>query len=155
VAGRRAAARRGLRVRAIVLILLLIVQFFLGMISNLFVSIPDSHPGANPSNYFAGVVKSLGWVITSGLSIWLILHVILGMVLVLGAVEFIIVSVRSHNTTWVWASIAGASFIAGAGFNGASFLAFNRDYSSLIMSGLFALGLASYVLGLYLDGRPS
>lgn len=35
--------------------LLLLVQFLLGMVANLFVTLPAHHPGANASNYLAGV----------------------------------------------------------------------------------------------------
>jgi hypothetical protein len=85
--------------------------------------------------------------------VWLALHATLGLLLVLGALEFFVAAVRSRNATWAWSSIAGAAFIIGAGFNGASFLVFAKDYSSLIMAGLFGLSLSSYALGMYLDGR--
>lgn len=49
--------------------------------------------------------------------------------------------------------MAGALFLIGAGYNGASFLVYRRGFSSLIMAGLFGLSLGSYVTGLYLDGR--
>lgn len=40
--------------------LLLSVQFVLGMATNLFISIPNGHPGAHPSNYLAGSARSIG-----------------------------------------------------------------------------------------------
>lgn len=147
------AAQRRLRVRAIVISLLLVVQFFLGMITNLYVTIPDSHPGANAQNYFSGAASSVAWAISSGPSAWLPMHAALGLLLVLGSLEFIVFAARSRNKIWLWSSIAGASFIIGAGFNGASFLVFGKDYSSLIMAGLFGFSLCSYMLGMYLDAR--
>ena len=45
-------------------------------------------------------------------------------------------------------------FIVGAGFNGASFLNYGHDVSSLIMAVLWALALACYLTGLYLVARP-
>jgi hypothetical protein len=41
-------------------------------------------------------------------------------------------------------------FIIGAGFNGASFLNYVHDFSSLFMSLGFAIALATLVVGLYL-----
>jgi hypothetical protein len=151
--GQRAATRTPLRFRAIVVTLFLVLQFFLGMITNLYVTIPGSHPGANANNFFAGAARSVGWAISASPSVWLALHATLGLLLVLGALEFIVAAVRRRNAVWAWSSIAGAAFIIGAAFNGASFLVFDKDYSSLIMAGLFGLSLSSYALGMYLDGR--
>jgi hypothetical protein len=149
-----AAARQRLRTRAIVLCLLLVVQFFIGMVTNLYVTIPAHHPGANAHNYFTGAASSVGWAISGG-AVWLAMHAALGLLLALGSLEFIVAAARSRNATWIWSSIAGAAFIIGAGFNGASFLVFGKDYSSLIMAGLFGLSLSSYVLGIFRDGRQT
>ena len=57
----------------------LVVQFMLGMATNLFVQIPTNHPGANPPEYFSGVAQSVTWAILHGPSIWLVLHAVLGL----------------------------------------------------------------------------
>ena len=44
----------------------LIVEFLLGTVVNLFVKIPGDHPGANPPEYFGGVVTSVSWAILHG-----------------------------------------------------------------------------------------
>jgi hypothetical protein len=60
------------------------------------------------------------------------------------------VKLRSSRVT----SILGALLTIGAGFNGASFLDFNHDISSLLMA-LLALGaLSCYLVGLYLQPKP-
>ena len=43
----------------------------------------------------------------------------------------------------------GLAGIIAAGFNGASFLDYNEDFSSMLMSGGLALALTAYVFGLY------
>ena len=43
----------------------------------------------------------------------------------------------------VGTAVLGGATILGAAFNGASFLDFNQDYSSMILAGLFALALGS------------
>jgi hypothetical protein len=80
-------------------------------------------------------------------------HAGLGLLLTVASLEFMVFAIRSHDTSWTWSSIAGAVFLTGAAFNGASFVAFGKSCSSLLMAGLFALSPASYVIGMYLHGR--
>jgi hypothetical protein len=47
-------------------IVLLLVQFLLGMAVNLFVTIPTNHPGSQPPEYFGGVVQSVTWAVLQG-----------------------------------------------------------------------------------------
>lgn len=152
---REPARRRWLRNLAAFMSLALVAQFFLGMVNNLYVTIPNQHPGANAHNYFSGVASSLAWAISVGSSTWLAAHVALGCLLVLVAIACIVLAARSRSALWIWSMSFGASFIIGAAFNGTSFLIFNMDYSSLIMAGLCGLAIASYVIALYLDGRRS
>lgn len=128
--------------------LLLLVQFLLGMATNLFVTVPRRHPGAHPSNYFAGSAHSIGWAISDS-NLWLAAHVSLGLALVLGGLTAIVVAVRRGDRIARGTAVLAAAAIVGAGFNGASFLDFNRDYSSMIMAALFAVGVAAYILGIY------
>ncbi|MDQ2847946.1 MAG: hypothetical protein M3Y77_16695 [Actinomycetota bacterium] len=127
--------------------LLLLAQFVLGMAVNLFVTIPADHPGAHPANYFAGSARSIGWAIPHG-GVWLAAHVSLGLALVLGGIVTITLATRSGNRAAVGTSVLGGAAILGAAFNGASFLDFNQDYSSMIMAALFAVAVGSYLVGL-------
>jgi hypothetical protein len=152
----RGAGRAGptsrLAARAVVMSYLLVVQFFAGMVTNLYVTIPGRHPGSDARDYFTGAADSVGWALTRG-DVWLAGHAALGLALAVGALELVFHAVRSRQGMWIWVSVAGAAFVIGAGFNGASFLVFGRDYSSLIMAGLFGLSLVSYLTGLFLDRR--
>jgi hypothetical protein len=127
--------------------LLLLVQFVLGQAVNLFVTIPKHHPGAQPSNYLTGSVRSIGWAIPDG-GMVLAAHVVLGLALVLGGIVVIVLAVRSRSRLAIGTAGLGGAAILGAAFNGASFLDFNQDFSSMIMAGLFAVALGSYVVGL-------
>jgi len=51
---------------ALAILILLALQFLLGMVVNLFVTIPKHHPGSNPPEYFGGVVRSVDWAILQG-----------------------------------------------------------------------------------------
>ena len=138
----------------LIMIAALLAQFVLGMATNLFVTIPAHHPGASPKNYFVGSGHSVGWAITSGL-LPLAAHVVLGIVLVVAGFALIALAASSGQRGVLIASILGALFVLGAAFNGASFLNFNDDLSSMIMAGLFAAALACYVVVLFqLNAAP-
>ena len=143
-----------LRPLALGAILLTLIQAGLGMVVNLYATIPDHHPGARPSNYFSGSIHSVGWAIAHG-PLALAIHASLGLALVVLAV---LISVRTVRTSGraisIWA-IAAGGLIIGAGFNGASFLDFNKDSSSLIMALLAFGALACYSITLYLLTAPA
>jgi hypothetical protein len=145
-------SNRRLTAWAAILCGLLLVQFFLGMITNLYVTIPDKHPGAGSRDFFSGAPRAVGWAVSSGPA-WLAMHVALGLTLMVISLVFIAAAVRSRDRVWIWLSVAGSMLCIGAGFNGASFLVFNHDFSSLIMAGLFALSLGSYLAGIYIASR--
>ncbi len=134
-----AGPRRRLRRATFGLLIGLLVQFLAGMLVNLFVQIPDSHPGSNPSEYFSGSFQSVVWAITgSGLPA-LVFHAVLGLLLVLGSLSLIIQARAIKRRSVTVGGVLGFLFTLGAGFNGASFLDFREDFSSMIMATLFAL----------------
>ena len=135
------------------MVIALLAQYLLGMVVNLYVKIPESHPGAKPSEYFSGVVQSLGWAVTDG-GLWLTLHAGLGLFLVIGALAALLQSLGSHNRTAVTTTVVGFVCVLGAGFNGGSFLNYGEDFSSMIMASLSAIALGSYAVGVYLPGFP-
>lgn len=133
--------------------LLLLAQYLLGMVANLYVTLPAHHPGAGASNYFAGIGSGLGWLIAHGPG-WAAAHAALGLALVVAALANIAVTWHRGSRLVTTTAVLGALFIIGAGFNGVSFLNYGHDFSSLIMAVLWALALASYLAGLYLVARP-
>lgn len=138
--------------QAMLLAVLLLVQFFLGMITNLYVTIPDKHPGAGAKDFFSGAPRSVGWAIASGPT-WLAIHAALGLALCVASILFIVTAARAKDRMWIWLAVVGCLLMIGAAFNGASFLTYNHDFSSLIMAGLFALTLATYLAGIYYANR--
>lgn len=153
----RAAVRTGEAARRLLHVnfaacLLLLVQYLLGMAVNLFVVIPAHHPGAGASNYFAGTVAGLGWLIPDGPA-WAAAHAALGLALVVAALASLAFSLRQGSRVNAVTSVLGALAILGAGFNGASFLTYGKNISSMIMAGLWALALACYLTGLFATAR--
>lgn len=121
-------------------VVLLTAQFLLGMALNLFVTLPRSHPGANPSEYFSGSFQSVVWALGSG--IWLLLaHVIVALLILANAIGLLSQAVRERRRSAIILAAAGVLGVVFAGFNGASFLDFNYDFSSMLMSAGFALAL--------------
>jgi drug/metabolite transporter (DMT)-like permease len=82
--------------------------------------------------------------------------VILGILLIVAGFILIALAASSGHRGVLIASILGALFTLGAAFNGASFLNFNDDLSSMIMAGLFAAAMACYVVVLFhLNNAPA
>ncbi len=138
-----------LRTTAFVLLLALGLQFLLGMLTNLYVQVPSAHPGAQAANYFGGVVQGVLWALAHS-DVWLRLHVILGILVFLGALLLLARAISLRNRAWIILTALGLASIIGAGFNGASFMNYGHDFSSLIMSATFLLALVVYLIGLYI-----
>lgn len=130
-------------------ILLLLVQAAIGMLVDLYVAIPTRHPGAHPSDYFSGSFHSVAWAITHGAAA-LAVHATLGLALVLTVIGVAINAVRHGGRSIAIWSIIAALLVIGAGFNGASFLDFNDNTSSLVMAMLAFAAIASYSVVLFL-----
>jgi len=132
--------------------LLLVIQYLLGMVVNLYVVLPGRHPGAGAHSYFSGAASGLGWVMTRGPG-WAAAHAAFGLALVLAALASIALTWRPGGHIGRVTSVLGALAIVGAAFNGASFLNYGHDFSSMIMAGLWALALACYLTGMLLAAR--
>jgi hypothetical protein len=139
---------RSLRILLLAMVLLVLCQASLGMAVNLFVTVPRHHPGANASDYFTGSADSVGWALSHGV-VTLAAHVALGLALVVVAIALAVVVVRARRARVAAWSVLGGLLTIGAGFNGASFLDYNKDVSSLIMALLAFGAVASYVVALY------
>jgi hypothetical protein len=132
--------------------MLLLVQYLLGMVTNLYVTLPAQHPGAQARNYFAGIVSGIGWLIPHGPA-WAAAHAALGLALVAAAIGSLATSRWRQSRAVTTLSVLGALAIIGAGFNGASFLNYGQNFSSMIMAGLWALALACYLTIMFLTAR--
>ena len=142
-AGSRAARQSppaGLRQATLAILIVLIVQFALGMGVNLYVTLPAAgHPG------------HASWFGNGAL---LALHAALGMVLVLAAIFVLVRAIRARNATLIVTSAAGLVAILLAAFFGSGFTGKLTDGYSLGMAIAFAVALACYAIGLCaLTGR--
>jgi hypothetical protein len=94
-------------------------------------------------------VRSVAWAVAHGAPA-LVAHAVLGLALALLVIGVAVYAIRlGRRPVGAWSVLAGL-LVIGAGFNGASFLDFNNDISSLIMA-LLALGaVACYSAAIYL-----
>jgi nitric oxide reductase large subunit len=129
-------------------VIILVAQFLLGMATNLFITVPLNHPGANPPEYFSGVAQSVTWAILHG-PIWLVLHAALGLILLVFGLRLLVPAIRSRHRPTIITAVIGAVAILGAGLNGGSYLKYHEDFSSMIMASFFAIAVTAYVFGLW------
>jgi hypothetical protein len=133
---------------------LLLIQYLLGMVVNVYVVLPGRHPGTGANDFVSGAAAGLGWVVADGPA-WAAAHAAFGMALAAAALAAVALAWRRGGTGGRAASVIGALAIIGAGFNGASFVNYGHAFSSLIMAGLWALALACYIAGVILAMRRS
>jgi hypothetical protein len=134
-ARRRASREAGLRQASLAILIVLIVQFALGIGVNLYVTLPTaSHPGH--SSWF-------------GNGALLALHAALGMFLILAAIFVLARAVMARDVTLIVTSVAGLVAIVLAAFFGSGFTDKLTDGYSLGMAIAFAVALACYAVGLY------
>lgn len=114
---------------AIGAVFMLIIQFVLGIIYNLYGTAPESG-------------KSIGWF-SNG---WLALHVILGILLILAGIGLVVQSVQTSSGLAKGLSVAGLIGIIAAFGAGAGFAQNGDDGASLGMALAFAVSLTCYVV---------
>jgi hypothetical protein len=131
------------------MILGLMIQFGLGMTVNLFVTVTRNHPGANPSEYFSGAAQSVVWAVTQG-PFFVAAHVVWGTLLFVGGIVLAVGGWRTGRRGLRAATILGALMILAAGFNGASFLNYGEDFSSMLMATFFALAVIFYATTVFI-----
>jgi len=133
----------------LVMLVLLILQFMSGMVTNLYVQIPDSvsNQPTQGREFYAVWGSALRWTLAHG-SLFLRLHVILGVLLLLLSLVIMGSAIASRRGVWVLYSILGWLMTTGAAINGMFFLSYGQhNLNSLIMSFAFIGASAFYVIG--------
>jgi hypothetical protein len=142
---RTAVRDKLLRLLAFVGLVLLVIEFLLGVQVNLFVQIPTSLPGTTSSTVLRGLVWSLQ---QPGMPT-LLLHVVVGLLLVLISLALLVLSLVARRKTWLIVSLIAAAGTILATLSGTNFVESGRAASSLVMSIGFLLTLIAYAVGLY------
>jgi hypothetical protein len=118
-----------IRLSSLGAVVMLIIQFILGVTYNLYGTAPTS-------------TKSIGLFSSPDLA----LHVILGILLVIAGLGQLIRAIGVRHRLSIWMSAVGLLAIVGAGFAGLGFTDSGAVGASLGMSLAFAVALACYVV---------
>lgn len=147
----RFATPKMLQVRGALMVGLLVLQFVVGMVLDLFIELPKVHPGTT-GGYFSQVANGFSWALTSG-GVALSLHVGIASVLVLGALATLGFAIAGRSKAWIIAASFGLLGVALAWLNGIEFINTGLDKHSLAMAMAFMIALISYGAGLYFAKR--
>ena len=124
----------------------LLIQYALGMVVNLYVTVPARDQGG-------GVLTAIGRAFANG-PVALAVHAGLGLVIVLGTVSLVVRSVASRRRPLIWLSSLTLLAVLGAASSGASFVNSGNDGASLGMALLTGVALLCLAVTLYVTGAP-
>jgi hypothetical protein len=127
--------------------LALLVQYALGMVVNLYVTVPARDQGG-------GILTAVGRAFANGPAA-VAIHAGLGLLLIAGAISLVVRSARSRHRPLIWLSAVSLLSILGAALNGAAFVNSGDNGPSLGMAMLTAVALACSVLSLYVLSSPA
>ena len=150
VAGMSPRQLAALRGNTFGVLAMLIVQFALGSVVNLYATIPARDKGG-------GTFGAIGRALTIG-PVSLGAHAGLGLLIVLTAAALVVRSIVTRHTASIVLSVIGLLAIVSAALNGARFVADGGPASaSLAMALSTALAMLCYAIGLLLLGfsRPA
>jgi len=124
----------------------LLVQYALGMVVNLYVTVPARDQGG-------GVLTAIGRAFANGPAS-LAIHAALGLLILAGTISLVVRSVLSRRRPLIWLSAVTLLAVLGAAFNGAAFVNSGNDGASLGMALLTGLALLCLVVTLFVTGAP-
>jgi len=114
---------------------ILVVQYVLGMTSNLFVNFPDS---GGP-----GIMWKFAWK-----QIPVALHILVGISLLIFSIAILVIAIKKKAKTWIITGTVGLISILIAGFSGAQFVSTQNNVYSYLMSIFFIIAFVSYGWGM-------
>jgi hypothetical protein len=122
----------------------LLVQYALGMVVNLYATVPARDQGG-------GVFTAIGRAFANGPAS-LAIHAGLGLLLIVGAIQLVVRSAVVRHRPLIWLSSVSLLAILGAALNGAAFVNAGDDGASLGMAMLTGIALLCMTIGLYVLG---
>ena len=124
----------------------LLIQYALGMVVNLYVTVPASDQGG-------GVLVAIGRAFANG-PVALAIHAGLGLLILAGTISLVVRSVLSRRRPLIWLTAVTLLAVLGAAFNGAAFVNSGNDGASLGMALLTGVALLCLAVTLYVTGAP-
>jgi hypothetical protein len=136
-----------LRASTLAALVVLLLQYGLGIDANLYATLPTSDHGKSIFPAFAAAI-------TNGPDI-VIAHAVLGTLLLIGAVTVLIRAIRTHSPPLIaLAGLALAAIIA-AWLSGARFVGTTTNGVSLAMAIATGIAIVAYILILFLVATPA
>lgn len=135
----------GLRANSFAAIMVLLVQFCLGMWVNLYGQLPAADHGANVG---AGFTRAI-----SGGPVGLSIHAVVGALLVISAVTATVRAVLVRRPAVIAAAVLGLLAIVDAAASGASFVGNGSNGASMNMAVATAVAIAAYAFVLLVSAR--
>ena len=120
----------------------LAVQFALGMIINLYVEFPAD---TSPHTQWEFAIRNP----------FIVAHLVIGTLIVLGAVTMVVRAIRQNTTTWKLPAAFGLVSVLAAWIAGDTFVTTQADLLSYAMSLAFLLAILSYGWGIYRASHSS
>jgi hypothetical protein len=131
----------GLRVWALVVSLILIVEYFVGASVNLYVTIPTADHGASD-------LPAIGQAISNGPA-GLAIHAVLGLLLIVGALALVARAIRTRRRPVAALTLVGLLSLIGAALSGAEFVGKQENGASMSVAALTGVALICYMLIIY------
>ena len=125
------------------MVVLLVAQFAVGIVANLYVKIPATIPGTNAGK------PDITWALAHGPAD-LRIHVVLAFLLVAAALVMAGLGVAARRPAWIITTLTGAVMILVATSGGLGFLSGGSNASSLQMALGFMGAFLSYATGFYM-----
>lgn len=133
------------RIGLVIIQILLVIQFIVGMYLNLYVTLPETHPGTRGS-----YAPSIPWALAGHAGVALAIHVTIWILLTIGSIALVIRGILSHRKAFIVGNSFGLVFILLTGSSGLSFVnRGGRNGDSLMMALGFILAIVSYSITFY------
>ena len=139
---RRASAGRtaGLRRASLAALVLLLIQYGIGIGVNLYVTVPAADQG-----------HTIGSAISNGPTA-LTVHIVLGLLLILAAAYLVVRAIVARHPGVIVTSVIGLLALVGAAEQGSAFVDKGHASASMTMAILTGVALLCYGISLYLLG---
>lgn len=131
----------GLRPNALALVVMLLIQYVLGMWVNLFAALPKPDQGK-------GILAGFGAAVANGPA-GLTLHALLGIALLLGAIVLVARAVLARQVPAAVLAAVALIAIVSAWMSGARFVGHTADGTSFAMAAATAVALLCYTVVLF------
>lgn len=115
---------------------LLVVQYVLGTIANLYIAFPD-----NSNEYQHWEFAKTQFVVMA--------HIIVGFLILFGTIALLVRAIKTKDTAWKMPSIIAAVCVVLAIMSGSEFISTQAQLYSLIMAMLFIIITGTIVWGVY------